>query len=160
MQQEWVERHARAERSMNDYTVINSPLGLDIVTAMKKLETIWAKFVEVRTFVHHGITFRNIEDISLKNPGTPTNGQGGTGRLERDAITRRQKKMREHYQVFSFYLVVLSCQIIVSFRFQIIFLSVVIFIPYQHTFSVIIAFFNLLQYLILIIRRRFRIIIQ
>jgi hypothetical protein len=34
------------------------------------------------------------------------------------------------YKVFCFYLVVSSCQIIVSFRFQIIFLSIVIFISY------------------------------
>jgi hypothetical protein len=53
-------------------------------------------------------------------------------------------------QVFSFYLVVSSCQIIVSFRFKIIILSVVIFISYYHSFLVIISFLSFLVLLLVI----------
>ena len=38
MQQEWVERHAKAEMSMNDFSTI--PSGLDTVSFMKRMEVI------------------------------------------------------------------------------------------------------------------------
>ena len=45
MQLEWVERQARAESYLRD--TANMLAGLDVVSAVKKLETLWAKFIEV-----------------------------------------------------------------------------------------------------------------
>lgn len=86
---EWVERHSRAESFMKDGIVI--PPELDVPTAVKRLETLWAKFVEIRCMVHNGNTFRQEAEITLKNPQ-------GNERLERDALQRRLKKMKDNYQ--------------------------------------------------------------
>ena len=89
MQLEWVERHARAEMSMKNLSVILS--GLDTISIVKKLEVIWAKWVEVRCMVHNGNTFKNEVEIVPKNPQ-------GNQRLDKDAIQRKLKKMKDNYQ--------------------------------------------------------------
>jgi hypothetical protein len=86
---EWVERHSRAESFMKEGIVI--PPELDVPTAVKRLETLWAKFVEIRCMVHNGNTFRHEAEITLKS-------SQGNERLERDALQRRLKKMKDNYQ--------------------------------------------------------------
>ena len=87
MQLEWVERQARAESYLRD--TANMLAGLDVISAVKKLETLWAKFIEVRCFVHNGYTFRNEPDTVLSK---------SQDRHEKDALQRRLKKMRDTYQ--------------------------------------------------------------
>ena len=89
MQLEWVERQARAESYLRD--TANMLAGLDVISTVKKLETLWAKFMEVRCFVHNGYTFRN-------EPDTVLNKLQGHDRHEKDAFQRRLKKMRDTYQ--------------------------------------------------------------
>ena len=88
MQLEWVERQARAESYLRD--TANILAGLDVISSVKKLETLWAKFIEVRCFVHNGYTFRNEPDTTLSKQGND--------RHEKDALQRRLKKMRDTYQ--------------------------------------------------------------
>ena len=88
MQLEWVERQARAESYLRD--TANVLAGLDVMSSVKKLETLWAKFIEVRCFVHNGYTFRNEPDTTLSKQGND--------RHEKDALQRRLKKMRDTYQ--------------------------------------------------------------
>jgi hypothetical protein len=86
---EWVERHSRAESFMKEGLVI--PPELDVPTAVKRLETLWAKFVEIRCMVHNGNTFRQEAEITLKSSQS-------NERLERDALQRKLKKMKDNYQ--------------------------------------------------------------
>ena len=89
MQTEWVDRHARAENHLKE--VQELPAGLDIPTTVKRLETLWAKYTEVRCMVHNGCTFRNEADVAFKHPMA-------NERVEKDALQRRLKKMKDYYQ--------------------------------------------------------------
>ena len=64
---------------------------------MLRSETLWAKCIEVRVFMHNGLVFKNEHD-TLSNPMAPTSSSSQQGRSERDAAHRRHKKMREQYQ--------------------------------------------------------------
>ena len=96
MHNEWVERHAKAEKYLERYQLpAVGEDGLTVEEFMKRSETLWARCIEVRVFMHNGLIYKNEQD-TLSNP-IATTVNTSQGRSERDAAHRRHKKMREQY---------------------------------------------------------------
>ncbi len=84
-QQEWIDRRIRSERWTSQVRLSED---FSVAQAIRLVEVVWARCVEVRMYIHYSGIYRREEDPSSKT----------SVRAERDAIARRQKRIRETVQ--------------------------------------------------------------
>jgi hypothetical protein len=84
-QQEWIDRRIRSERWTSQVRLSED---FTVAQAIRLVEVVWARCVEVRMYIHYSGIYRREEDPSTKT----------SVRAERDAIARRQKRIRETLQ--------------------------------------------------------------
>ena len=82
LQREWVVKRVRSEHAIHN---VRMPNDLSPIMLTRLLETVWGRCAEVRQMVHYASVYRIEEDPTSVN----------TTRAEKEAIMRKQKKVRD-----------------------------------------------------------------
>eukprot|EP01038_Epipyxis_sp_PR26KG_P005944 gene5944-8193_t len=85
-QLDWIDRRLRSERWINEINRTN--LNLNVSQFIKLSEIIWARSVEVRMYNYYSLLYKDEPDIDRKN----------SARADREAVLRRNKKLRDLWQ--------------------------------------------------------------